>query len=365
MTTSRDVVVVGGGPAGAYAAKLMAEGGLRVRLIERTTGPHPKVCGEFLSHEAIFYLQRAGLDPKALGAVPISSVALIRRKTRTSAALPFPALSLSRRILDEALITAARDAGAEIMRGCRVRSITRNGPGWRIDGDGLDVETQDVFLATGKHDIRGWKRPPGLQNDLIGLKQVFSGPPATTGQVELYLFDGGYCGIEPVEGGAVNLSLLVRKGHFARLGGWDGLWDHLSDTSPIFVERMTGVQPVMDRPLSISAIPYGYVRRSSSGPWYLGDQAAVVPSFAGEGISMALHSAHLAARYRLKGGTAATYQHAFARDVRRQVRCAAILSHLLVRRIPQAVLANSARSLQWGLPQVAAATRISKDRLGG
>ncbi|MBM3605966.1 MAG: electron transfer flavoprotein [Alphaproteobacteria bacterium] len=357
-----DAVVVGGGPAGTYLAKRLAEAGRDVVLLERTLGPHQKVCGEFLSHEAIFYLKRVGLDPVRMGAVPISTVALIRNHAVTSVKLPFPAVSLSRYRLDEALITAAGDAGAVVRRGCRVRSIRRHHNAWHVEGDEDAVMARDVFIASGKHDIRGWKRPPGRHADLIGFKQQFrlAFPQArdASNRVELFMFAGGYCGLEPVEGGICNISLVIRKSRFADLGSWEGLWEGMLADSPMLAERMRDAVPVSDRPLAIGAIPYGYVRTHSEGPWHLGDQAAVIPSFAGNGISMALHSAHLAARHYLAGQPADRFQQAFARDVRRQVHNATLLSRLLVSPLTQGLLSAGARYLPGAMRSVAAGTRL-------
>src|SRR6201999_3729739 len=92
----------------------------------------------------------------------------------------------------------------------------------------------------------------------------------------------------------------------------------------------SGPQPCWDRPLAISSIPYGYVRREGDDVWRLGDQAAVIPSFAGDGMSIALHSARLAATYHMRGETAAAYQRRMARDVGTAVRAATLLSQLSV-----------------------------------
>ena len=63
----KSFIVVGGGPAGSSLAIRLAQAGLSVSLIEREAGPHDKVCGEFLSFEAVGYLKGVGLDPTALG----------------------------------------------------------------------------------------------------------------------------------------------------------------------------------------------------------------------------------------------------------------------------------------------------------
>jgi flavin-dependent dehydrogenase len=113
MKQRAEVLVIGGGPAGAAAATALAEAGRRVVLIERTPGPHDKVCGEFISEEAARYLHALGIEPGALGAEPIEAVRLSAGGPVVATALPFTALSLSRRALDEAMLQGAAARGAE------------------------------------------------------------------------------------------------------------------------------------------------------------------------------------------------------------------------------------------------------------
>jgi flavin-dependent dehydrogenase len=263
------------------------------------------------------------VDPATLGAVAVDRLAVCSSRRRTQTPLPFTALSLSRRVLDEALLVRAAAVGVQVRRGARVTGLERDGPGWsaRTEG-GETLAAAEVFLATGKHDLRGWKRPPGSQSDLIGFKLHLRLAAPIERTVELHLFDGGYAGLEPVEGGRANLCLVVRKSAFA---GWDGLWARLP---PQLARRLEGAVAETSRPLAIAAIPYGYVRRRSDGPWRLGDQAAVIPSFAGEGMSIALHSAELAADVFLAGGGADLFQVAGATAV----------SQLLVRPWAQALI---------------------------
>jgi flavin-dependent dehydrogenase len=113
----------------------------------------------------------------------------------------------------------------------------------------------------------------------------------------------------------------------------------------------------------VTALPYGLVIREAAGIWRLGDQAAVIPSFAGEGMSIALHSARLAAEAHLAGGSAAAYQRRLALDVGAQVARATLASWLLVRAWSQPVIAGLMGRVPGGLGLVAAATRIPKKAL--
>ena len=364
MSRTREAVVIGGGLAGAAVAKRLGEAGRDVVLIEREPEAHDKVCGEFLSFEAVHYLRRLGIDPPALGAVPIEAVSLAAGGPPVAHSLPFPAFSLSRRRLDEALLRAALDAGAEIQRGQAVRSLIGARGAWEARlADGETIAAREAFLATGKHDLRGWKRPPGRQNDLVGLKlhlRLEAGEAAALGgRVELLLFPGGYGGLEPVEDGQANLCLLVRKERFAREDhAWETLLDAIREACPHLARRLRDAAPVQNRPLAVAAIPYGLVRRSVRGCWALGDQAAVIPSFSGDGMSIALHSAFAAADHYLSGGGPEGFQRLLAADVSAQVGRATLLSRVLVQGWAQRPLAAVLSRAPRLLALAARATRI-------
>ena len=90
-----DILILGGGLAGAAAATMLARAGRQVILIEREPTPRHKVCGEFLSTEALGLLEQCGLHLAAHGAVPIHKVRLCARTFFTAAALPASKATLS------------------------------------------------------------------------------------------------------------------------------------------------------------------------------------------------------------------------------------------------------------------------------
>jgi len=330
------VLIIGGGLAGAAAAIWLARAGRAVVVIEREAQAHHKVCGEFLSREALNYLKLLGLDVARFGAVPIRSVRLAGRDGFSEANLPFPAQSLTRRRLDEELLQMAVDAGARVLRGCRVSGLEREGAVWRASIEGASpVCARTAFLATGKHDLGGRPRPKGKQSDLVAFKMYWRLAPAQAaalaGHVELMLYRGGYAGLQAVEDGAANLSCLVQRKELQRLGGrWENLLAAMHDQCGLLRERLQSAEALLERPLAVSAIPYGYVRAASDGVWALGDQAAVIPSFTGDGMSIALHSGCLAAAMYLRGETADQFQHKLRGELTSQVALATVVSRGLV-----------------------------------
>jgi menaquinone-9 beta-reductase len=359
-----DALVVGGGPAGAALAIRLATAGRAVTLLERSAAPVDKVCGEFLSGEAASEIASLGLDLSALGAVEIHTLRLCLRDQVAAIPLPFRAISLSRRVLDEALLARAAAVGATVLRGAKVNELSPAGATWRAAiADGSEVVGASAFLATGKHDLRDHKRPRGDQDDLVAFKlhwDLGSDPlAALAGHVELVPFEAGYAGLSLVERGRANLCLVIRRRRLLALGRrWDRILAAIRSESPHLDARLADAQPRWSRPLALSAIPYGYVRRHANALWRLGDQAAVIPSYCGEGVSIALHSAALAASIYLRGGGADEYQEQLARDVRRQVQLATRLSRALVRRPGQWALSMATRIWPGLIGALATRTRV-------
>jgi flavin-dependent dehydrogenase len=329
-----DCLVIGGGLAGAMAALRISQAGREVVLVERERGAHHKVCGEFLSPEAVGYMRAAGVDPVALGAPSIDHLRLATGNRIAECALPFTAYSLSRHVLDAALLGRVEMQGCAVRRGVAVETLTRDGGEWSAQLSGGQVRAQNVFLATGKHDLRGWARPAGRQNDLVGFKMHWRLHPAQKealrGAMDLFLFRGGYGGLALVEGGAANLCFVVRQSTLRRAGGWPGLIARIRVENRLIRERLDGAEAAWERPLAISSIPYGYLARGSPDCWLLGDQAAVIPSFTGDGMSIALHSGALAAEMFLAGDPAAAYHAALHGQLRSPMRLATALSRAMV-----------------------------------
>ena len=332
--TDGTTLVVGGGPAGAAAALCLARAGRPVTLLERTAGPHDKVCGDFLGGPALAGLAALGLDAATLGGAPIALVRLVAGTRVAEAPLPFAALGLSRRALDEALLRAAAAAGACLRRGEAARRLSVERARLVLEADSETWLGGTVLLATGKHDLRGAARP-ARGRGAAGLKTYLALAPdqhAHLGEaVELVLLGGGYAGLQRVEaGGAVLCLMLGRKGVRAIGTSSASLCEWLAGASPHLARRLAGCVPLIRRPLAIAGVPYGYLHAPESdaapGLFRLGDQAAVIPSLAGDGVAVALASAALAARSVLAGESASLYHRRLRAALARPV-ATAMLAH--------------------------------------
>ncbi|MEM6762356.1 MAG: FAD-dependent oxidoreductase, partial [Pseudomonadota bacterium] len=310
-----DVIIVGAGLAGAAAAIVLARGERSVTLLEKTIGPKPKVCGEFLSRSALDTLATLNISasgPSGLGGVPLSHFRLSAGDAATRMPLGFEAVSLSRQVLDEEMLQHAADAGATVVRGAAVTGIVRSGDGYLVDA-GSQHSASHLFVASGKSEVRNMRRGPGLHDNMVGLKRYARLPPGRTPDptIDIVLFPGGYCGIQPVEGQRLNVCLAVAARALKEVGGPGLVFELVRRASQEAATLLTDT--TWDGPsLAVGRVPYGFIRTRTDGPFFLGDQAAVIPSFCGEGMGLALRSGVMAAEAHLAGKSAAAYQREFA-----------------------------------------------------
>ena len=364
-----DVLILGGGPAGSAAAIELALADRRVALLERTLHAHDKVCGDFLSAEALSTLRALGVDPAALGSVSVHRVHFAGPFGVSSATLPFTAQSLTRRVLDDALLQRASAAGALVLRGHSAESLHRTNSSWHVGVSGptrnYTLTARHILLATGKHDLRGLPRPAGIHTDLIGLKMYLRLAPAQIealkDAIELVLFHGGYGGLSLVENNMANLCFVIDRSQLRDLGrDWPAILATLGRNAH-FRRRLAGSQSLLERPLAISPIPYGLLLHHAIAEdlFAIGDQAAVIPSFTGDGLALALHSGRLAGRTLLAGRPSQHFQAELHDQLRRQISLATVLSRALISRPQRTALSFALRAFPGLLSVVASQTRIA------
>ena len=368
ISVQNEVLVLGGGVAGCAAAIALARKGQRVTLIEREPTSRHKVCGEFLSGEALEDLHTLGIDVALLGAVPIDSVRLAAARRAAHAPLPFLAASLTRKALDTALIAEAIAAGVRVERGRGVESLGRTASNaWEATlDDGATFEAPTVFLATGKHDLRGHLRPKDPKR-WVAFKMYFRLAPAQAADLarasELMLFPGGYGGIQPVEGGIANFCCVVQQRYLTRAGHrWEKFLAKMQQDCPHLAMRLAGAEPLLAKPIAITHIPYGYIRRTTeNGLYCIGDQAAVIPSFTGDGISIALHTARCATAAYLAAEPAPLFQANLGAALRAQMRLAELAADGLSNSFARAVLPFCLRVWPGVMRVTARLTRVAQN----
>lgn len=308
-----DAVAVGAGPAGSAAATLLAEAGKRVLLLEKDHFPRAKVCGEFLSADALPSLERLG----ALNAVESARPERIDRGSLHLQSgppvlfrLPAQALGISRYCLDDLLAKRAREAGAEVRFGARVLSIEGGlSERFRIRCSGVqhdeEIHSRAVIGAWGRWDAldRAFaRRFLSRRKRFFGWSRDYDGDTShLAGVVRLYLFRGGYCGLSRVEGGAANLAGVVsERTHRRAGGGWTGVLELARRSNPHLDVDLSRMNPGPIGFLGTGPVFFTSKPPAENGILMAGDAAGVIDPFSGEGQASALASGILAAETVLK-----------------------------------------------------------------
>lgn len=339
----RDVVVVGGGPAGTAAAVLLAELGHDVVLAERKDFPRHKLCGEFISHESVPLLKRLGVYEaiRDSGAVELRSVVLTEMGgDGCSAPLPTNALGVSRLLLDELLIRRAEQVGVDVRQPVEVTSITGDmRDGFRVAlGAGSPasvppvaetcLNTAVVIGAWGRQSRLARKLRSAQNETLPGERDRTSPWVAFKGhyeggdvgdRIELHAFRRGYCGMSHVEGSLLNACWIVHRDELPR-GESDlnsAFVKTLFATNPVLSARFSSMQLTWDKLLSVSQLHFDARSALIGDVMLAGDAAGMIAPLCGDGMSMALMSgsflASEASDFLSGRQTAADFKRRYAR----------------------------------------------------
>jgi menaquinone-9 beta-reductase len=290
-----DLIVIGAGPAGSSSAITAARRGARVLLLERGRFPRHKVCGEFVSSESLGLLR--GLLDSSCSKVLNSAIRIAQARFFIDhqvlrAPVHPAAASIARLDLDNALWRSAERIGVEAKQQVIVRDIAGSGP-FALTTSVGQFEARAVVNASGRWSNLTASQPAtnSREEKWIGLKSHFL-ENAPSDSVDLYFFDGGYCGVQPVSVNAepcrINACAMIRADVASTL-------PEVLDQHPALRERAVKWQPLMNS-ISVSPLLFGTPQPIQNGAMLVGDAAGFVDPFVGDGISLALRTGELAAQ---------------------------------------------------------------------
>ncbi|MFI5232240.1 MAG: NAD(P)/FAD-dependent oxidoreductase [Gemmatimonadales bacterium] len=318
LTRGADVVVVGGGPAGATTAWALARNGADVLVLDRARFPRPKACAEFLSPQARRILAEMGaLDALIRSGAPDLEAMTIHAVNGQSFEGRFDAarscggernaaLGVRREFLDALLLDRARACGARVTEGVAVTDLLRDSNG-RVtgvqvrDGDATrEIAARIVVGADGLRSVVGrrlglirtarWPRRVGFVTHFAGVEGI-----GATG--EMHVARNGFCGLANVGGGVTNVGMAVpvrfASGAAGDVAGFMERWIRAhARLAPRFA-RAERVSPVLATgPFAVHA------RRAwAPGAALVGDAADFFDPFTGEGMFEALRGGEMLGPY--------------------------------------------------------------------
>jgi menaquinone-9 beta-reductase len=302
-----DVLVVGAGPAGSVAALLLARAGVTVRLLERSTFPRDKLCGDTLNPGAMALLEKWRLHRAVrAGALQVSGMTVTGPGGATVAAdykCGLTGAALTRRALDAVLADAAVVAGVRLETGVAVAAPLVDDRG-RVVG----VRTTDrgeprraarlVIAADGRASrlgaalglVRFARRPRRW-----AFGAYYEGVAGMSSRGEMHIRYDGYIGVAPVPGGLTNICVVRESPRVDQryvvadaIAADELLRDRFARASVVSPVSVLG-------PLAVEASAAG-----TAGLLLAGDAGGFVDPMTGDGLRFALRGAELAAEAALR-----------------------------------------------------------------
>ena len=339
MTAGFDVIIVGGGPAGATAARSLARGGARALVLDRAAFPRHKPCGGGLTWRA---LKRF---PDVEAAIPRISANPIRRihmeapgGASVAVETEQPTILLVRRIeFDNLLMTMAREAGAEVAEGTDITRVSEREAGVRLEArDGRVFDAPIVIAADGVYSTvaRRLGFNPGWPRDRVAIDMMEETPSG-----RLRAVDHGTLWVSFAPGSGHGYGYIFPKRDYVNVGvGYivssfkTSIHEAPRAVHEAFVADLKK-RGLLEGESDRSCItPYqvpvgGPLRTTARGRVYLaGDAGGFVNGFSAEGIYFAMVTGDLAAKAILAGPSARRYERSWRREIGAEMRDSRFLS---------------------------------------
>jgi menaquinone-9 beta-reductase len=297
-----DVAIIGGGLAGLATAILIAQSGYSVILFEKEKYPFHKVCGEYVSLESWNFVIQLGLPLSKMG-LPIMDTLLLTAPNGNAfkTKLPLGGFGISRYYLDSQLVEIAKQSGVHILDNTKVDDVVFNTK-FQITAHPNKFFSSVCCAAYGKRsnlDIK-WKRnflnsPNQRLENYVGIKYHIR-TNWEKSVIGLHNFENGYCGISKIEEDKHCLCYMTVADNLKKSNNnISQLEENLLYKNPHLKKIFLDSEKIESFPVTISQINFNRKTQIENGVLMLGDSAGMITPLCGNGMSIALHSAKIAA----------------------------------------------------------------------
>jgi geranylgeranyl reductase family protein len=315
-----DVVVVGGGPAGAAAAIVLARAGREVVLVDKANFPRDKCCGDGLTTGALRHYEALGLRPETVPSWQVVDDVMVRSPSGRTVRFPLPrgagtyAAVARRADLDAAFLDVARAAGVKVHEGHGLVAAqpTSDGAAIELEVDGLGpVLARYAVGADGMwsplRKALGANDEPGYLGEWHAFRQYFTG--TGPGARDLWVwFEAdllpGYAWSFPLPGGGANVGFGIQRRPGEPTHTMKERWPELLARPAI--RDVLGPDARPEGPHKAWPIPARVERTALSAAagraLFVGDAARAPDPMTGEGIGQALETGVVAAEAILAAG---------------------------------------------------------------
>jgi len=310
-----DVLVSGAGPAGTFAAIVLARAGVRVRVLDRARFPRDKLCGDTVNPGAMAILTGLGLADVTAGSLPVRGMVVTEGSgVRCVGRYPdgVEGRALRRCALDGALVGAARREGVEIDEGVlvlgpewsrgRVAGLRVRGANGRehclparlvVAADGAASRlARELGLSAHARRPRRWAVGAYFSD------VACDGPDDVEGGLgEMHLRRNAYIGVAPTPGGLTNVCVVTSDR--ARLRDPSTIIADTLRSDPMLRDRFERAR-LLNRPVSLGPLAVENANSTAPGVLLAGDAAGFIDPMTGDGLRFAFRGAELAAQTALR-----------------------------------------------------------------
>jgi len=309
-----EVIIIGGGPAGAAAGIFLSAMGFETCIVEQKQFPREKLCGEFLSREIISQLKEWGYFHEFLmmNPNPVNSIRFADKNGKSSISqLDFTAYGLSRSKLDNFLLMKAGEHNVKVICPAKAVSVKKETNSFRVKvsqqgGNNLEIKAGIIIGAYGKRDLLDnylGRKFTSRRSGMSGIK-FHAGLPdfnyLNENEIYIYADDSAYCGINKVEDDKVTVCYLENT-NLNKDDRFDPAGLLRRNLNSEFVPSALLIVSGKDyNRYGYGNIFFGEKEIVKDGIFMVGDAARVIPPLSGDGIGVAFESAKILSNILIK-----------------------------------------------------------------
>ena len=303
--TPLSVCVIGGGLAGLTTAILLSKNGFQVTVIEKKQIPFHRVCGEYISNEALPFLSSLGLDLKKEKSSSISRLTVSSATGHTlNRNLGLGGFGLSRNIFDDLLYQKAKAGGVDFIFD-KATDISYADDHFTIHLSSGEVLKCAIAIASyGKRSNLDQKLNRSFfhrRSPYLGVKYHVKTDMASD-LIRLDIFKGGYCGTCKIQDDLFNLCYLSEAKNMKNYSGIPEMEKEILYQNKNIKYLFENSDFVLDKPEVINEISFEKKSLVEDHILFCGDSAGMITPLCGNGMAIAIHSGKILAECIVENG---------------------------------------------------------------
>jgi len=292
----KNIILAGGGLAGLISAIQLSRSGIPCTLIEKKEYPFHRVCGEYISNEAMPFLKSMDAYPNDLLHSNINRFQLSATNGKSSfLPLPVGGFGISRYVFDHFLFEKAKALGTTFLLNTEVKDIVFNDDRFKVHVDSTVLEADVVIGSFGKRskvDVALNRSFIKKRSPYVGVKyHVKTNFPDNL--IALHNFEGGYCGVTNIGGDTTNMCYLIHRDVLRQHKTIRGVESEVLFKNVHLKKLFTNSEFLLDKPETINEISFETKEPVFNHILMAGDAAGMIAPLCGNGMALAIHSSKI------------------------------------------------------------------------